>query len=101
MFCHTLALALGMTVAEVQEKVSAEELKWWMAYSRISPISKDRDDYNAALITQAIYNVNRGKSKPLKIDDVRLKWGDTKKSMVRNMKGMIKLLGAVSGLKRS
>lgn len=101
MFCHSLALALGMTVAEVHEKVSGEELRWWMAYNRISPISKDRDDYNSALIAQAIYNVNRGKNKPLKIDEVKLKWGEAKTGMVRNMKGMIKLLSTVGGLRKS
>ena len=90
-----------MTVAEVQEKVSIEELKWWMAYNKISPISKERDDYNFASIAQAIYNVNRGQGKALKIEDVRLKWGEAKKSMVSGMKGMIKILSSVNGLKRS
>ena len=88
MFCHTLALALGMTVAEVQEKVSPEELKWWKAYHSISPIGKERDDYNAALIAQSVLNANS--KKPFKIDDVVLKWG--KKKMIRGAKNIMAIL---------
>jgi hypothetical protein len=89
-----------MTVSEVQEKVSPEELCWWMAYNRISPIGPDRQDYNAALIAQAVYNSNMGKGRRLKLDDVRLKWGEGGKTMIRNMKGMINLLSSVAGLTR-
>jgi hypothetical protein len=100
MFCHTLALALGMTVAEVQEKVSGEELKWWMAYNRISPIGPERQDYNAALIASTVFNSQRTKGKPIEIEDMALKWG-VKKKMIRGAEAIGKLLSSIPIMKRS
>lgn len=87
-----------MTVAEVQAKVSHDELKWWMAYHRVSPISRERDDYNAALIASTMLNCHSTK-KTFSIDDVRLKWGAGKDKMVRGAKNMLNLLRLIPGAK--
>lgn len=69
----TLALQLGKTLGELQETMSASELRLWLAYNKRSPIGEIRADYRAASITSAVINAQGGK---LSIEDARLKWGE-------------------------
>lgn len=59
-----LALALGMTVEEMGERMSARELAEWMAFDRISPIGEDRADLRAGIIASVIANSHRVKGDP-------------------------------------
>ncbi|MNJ40642.1 phage tail assembly protein T [Pseudomonas tussilaginis] len=46
----TLALRLGMTLQDLRERMSAEELFLWMAYNEESPLSDARGDIQASII---------------------------------------------------
>lgn len=50
-----LALRLGMTLQDLRERMSAEELLLWMAYHRESPISDMRGDVQASMIAAAAF----------------------------------------------
>lgn len=52
-----------MTVGELLQRISADELTEWMAYERIAgPLGPDRGDYQAGVIAATIANVNRKKN---------------------------------------
>jgi hypothetical protein len=61
-----LALALGRTVAELEETMSSHELSEWMAFEAIDgPIGNQRADMRAGIIAATIANCHRtAKSKP-------------------------------------
>lgn len=62
-----LALALGMTVGEIEERMTARELTEWMAYYRIDPFDRQRADMGVGIIASTIANANRAKgSRPLR-----------------------------------
>jgi len=64
-----LALALGRTVAELEETMSSSEFSEWLEYYELSPFGAWRDNYHSAQIASLIYNANRGKSNPMGIDN--------------------------------
>ena len=49
-----LALALGSTVRELQQRMDGREFSEWLAYYQISPFGYDRTDFNAATIAATI-----------------------------------------------
>ena len=73
MFWHHLALALGMTVREAMERISEEEFRYWLAFDKISPISKDRDDFLAAMVTTATMQPHTKQT--LRVSDSMPEWG--------------------------
>lgn len=76
------------------EQVGPDELIHWMAYHKTSPISKDRDDLNAALIAQTVANCHS--KRPIKIQDIVLHWG--RKPLHRGanmMKELQRFLGSI------
>lgn len=62
-----MALALGMTVAQVQNTISSRELDLWGRYRKkygpLNPVRKY--DAGAALIASQINNAHGGKARPL------------------------------------
>jgi hypothetical protein len=69
-----LALALGMTVGELSERMGAGELVEWMAYYSIEPFGAERDNLHAGIVASVVANANRDpKRKPVKPDDFMLK----------------------------
>lgn len=62
-----------MTLAELRERVSAEEFDEWRAYDRISPLGDYRTVRQLALLAAVFANVHRGKGQePFEIDDMDL-----------------------------
>ena len=61
MFWHTLALRLGMSVREAQEKIGEDEFNHWLAFNRIQPIGDDRMDVLFAMLSSLTANINRQK----------------------------------------
>lgn len=52
-----LAGYLGMTVGEIETRMTARELVEWELLEKIEPFGEKRADYRAALIAQQIVNV--------------------------------------------
>jgi hypothetical protein len=77
------------------DQIDADELVHWMAYHKTSPLSKDRDDLNAAMIAQTVANCYS--KRPLKIKDFVLQWGG--KQMIRGDKMMTALKGFAEAFK--
>jgi hypothetical protein len=63
MFAFKLALALGRTVDELYDTVSAEEFDRWAEYHSIDPFGEWRADVRSGLIASVIANVNRDPTK--------------------------------------
>ena len=58
-----LALALGMTVAELGQRMPSAELTEWMAFFSLEPWGTEVEDWRAALVASVIANVNRDPKK--------------------------------------
>jgi len=58
-----LALALGMTVAELGQRMSSAELTEWMAFFSLEPWGTEVEDWRAAMVASVIANVNRDPKK--------------------------------------
>lgn len=59
MFWFRLALALGMSVAECQERVSPEEFWEWIAFYRYNPWGEERADLRSGNIAALMANIHR------------------------------------------
>lgn len=69
----TLALRLGMTLQDLREKLSAEELFLWMAYNQESPLSDTRGDIQASIIAASVFQAQGAKVSAV---DLMPKWKD-------------------------
>lgn len=58
-----LALALGMTVAELGERMDSREFSEWMAYYKMEPFGQDRGDIGHAITASVVANANAPKGK--------------------------------------
>ncbi|MBA1195733.1 DUF4035 domain-containing protein [Pseudomonas plecoglossicida] len=61
----TLALRLGMTLQDLRETMSAEELFLWQAYNEESPLSDARGDIQAAIIAASTLQAQGAKVTPM------------------------------------
>ncbi|PLV13088.1 phage tail protein [Pseudomonas guariconensis] len=61
----TLALRLGMTLQDLRENMSAEELFLWQAYNEESPLSDARGDIQAAIIAASSLQAQGAKVTPM------------------------------------
>ena len=68
----SLALRLGRSLNELRQSLTANELKMWIEFDRISPIGDWRGDIHAAQIATAAINAQGGKAT---LDEMILKWG--------------------------
>ncbi|ELY2708344.1 DUF4035 domain-containing protein [Cronobacter sakazakii] len=67
----TLALRLGRTLDELKQTLTSRELRMWIEFDRINPISDRRGDIQAAQISAAVLNSQGAK---VSMDDVILQW---------------------------
>lgn len=67
----TLALRLGRTLYELKQTLTARELRMWIEFDRINPISDRRGDIQAAQISASVLNSQGAK---VSMDDVILQW---------------------------
>ncbi|EOC0421094.1 DUF4035 domain-containing protein [Cronobacter sakazakii] len=70
----TLALRLGRTLHELKQTLTASELRMWIEFDRLNPISDRRGDIQAAQISAAVLNSQGAK---LSLDDLLLQWSAT------------------------
>lgn len=65
-----------MTVAEMLDRISGEELTEWMAYEQAhGPLGPSRGDWLAALVASVVANTARGRrGRQAKVSDFLLKW---------------------------
>jgi len=70
-FLLTLALRLGMTLHDLRERMSADELLLWMAYDRESPLGDVRGDIQASIIAASAFQAQGAKVTAL---DLLPKW---------------------------
>ncbi|WP_261666889.1 DUF4035 domain-containing protein [Erwinia mallotivora] len=82
----TLALRLGRTLHELTSTMTASELKMWIEYDRVSPISDRRGDIQAAQIATAVLNSQGGKAS---MDDLILRWGHQEESDVAGLENFL------------
>jgi hypothetical protein len=60
-FWHTLALALGATVEELQARMSSSEFSSWLAFYRLEPFGEVRADFRTGLLCATVANLVRDK----------------------------------------
>ena len=58
-FYFRLALALGMTVADMLARISSHELNEWRAYYTLEPFGEGVADLRHGIATATLANVNR------------------------------------------
>lgn len=71
----SLALRLGMTLYDLRERMSAEELMLWMAYDRASPIGDVRGDIQTSIIAASGLQAQGAK---VTASDMMPKWAPEK-----------------------
>ena len=75
-----MALALGIPVSELLNRISSHELSEWQAYSILEPFGEGTAFLRTGIIASTIANVNRGKnSKMLGPEDFIPKFGEVEK----------------------
>ena len=62
-FKFRLALALGRTVAELEETISSDELTQWIAFYNMEPFGSERDNIHAGIIASTLANIHGGSKK--------------------------------------
>ncbi|QGU16381.1 DUF4035 domain-containing protein [Leclercia sp. 119287] len=67
----TLALRMGRTLDELKQTLTARELRMWIEFDRINPISDRRGDIQAAQISAAVLNSQGAK---VSMEDLILQW---------------------------
>lgn len=65
-FWHRLALALGGTVAELQDRMPYREFLEWVAFYQIEPWGDVRGDMQTALLAGLTANIHRDRKKQSK-----------------------------------
>ena len=87
-----LALRLGRTLHELKQTLTASELRMWIEFDRINPISDRRGDIQAAQISAAVLNSQGAK---VSMDDVILQWAATEQE--ENNDGLEGFFAALAG----
>lgn len=66
-----------MTVGELSQKMTSDELTEWMAFFQLEPWGTEVEDIRSAIIATVIANANRDpkKQRAFKIEDFMPKWG--------------------------
>ncbi|MCA8213729.1 DUF4035 domain-containing protein [Burkholderia cepacia] len=67
----TLALRLGKSLAELRAQMSSGEFELWKVFDSESPISDDRYDLHAAMVSSAVFQAQGAK---VKIADMMPSW---------------------------
>ncbi|POW57044.1 phage tail protein [Candidatus Pantoea alvi] len=88
----TLALRLGRTLHELKSSLTASELRMWIEYDRLNPVSDRRGDIQAAQIATAILNSQGAK---VKMEDVLLQWQEP--DPVEESSGLEDFFAALAG----
>lgn len=58
-----LALALGMTVGELLQRISSRELSEWMAFFSLEPWGCEVEDWRFGMLASVVANANRDAKK--------------------------------------
>lgn len=69
-----LALATGQPDVRKIMALPSTIIDLWIAYHAIAPFGTERDNLHAGMIAAAVYNVHRGRGKPLQPDDFLLQF---------------------------
>lgn len=75
----TLALRLGMTLQDLRERMSAEELFLWMSYNQESPLSDARGDIQASIIAASVFQAQGAKVSAV---DLLPKWKEESEQVI-------------------
>jgi len=88
----TLALRLGRTLHELKSSLTASELRMWIEYDLLNPVSDRRGDIQAAQIATAVLNSQGAK---VKMEDVLLQWQEP--DPVEESSGLEDFFAALAG----
>lgn len=67
MFYYRLALALHMTVDELLDRTSSQELSEWRAYCSIEPLPNERQEMLLANIAAVLVNAHRDQARSTEV----------------------------------
>lgn len=96
MFLFRLALALGCTVAELNERMTAKELTEWQAYYQLEPWGTWRDNWHFAQFMKLFHDANRGSgSQAAKLSDFMFE--DAETTAIRNARMLKAKLDLMAG----
>lgn len=95
MFRHRLALALGMTISEMNLRMSAGELNQWRAFERLAPFGDIRADLRNGVLCTIVSNALGGRSRP---GDYILEFDPNEKQMTsEDIMGQLRAYAMVHG----
>jgi len=89
-----LALALGCTVGELEQRLTAAELSEWLAYDSLEPIGGMRTDFGFAMLASMYANAHRRSSDaPAKVTDFMPFLNQPKEQTPTDMMAVLKFAG--------
>ena len=74
-----LALKMGATLQELNERMTAKEFSLWCEFYRQQPWGAERDNYHSAMQCSLNANINAPKGKTFSINDFMYQTSDAKK----------------------
>jgi len=89
-----LAIDLGSTLQELNQRMSSAEFSLWLAFHQLQPRGVERDNFHAAIIASTVANTHAPKGKTFKIQDFMHEDAETKKE--RELKSFIGRMRALS-----
>jgi hypothetical protein len=98
-FWHRLAIALGMTLKEVQSRVDSAEFSRWQAYYKVEPFGEERADMRSAVIASTLANIHRGKGKAYTLNDFMIDFSGKEKKSAKEMSDIFSLFAGVHNKK--
>lgn len=80
-----IALDLGCTLGELNQRMSSKEFSLWEAAIQAQPRGVERDNYHSAIIASLLANIHAPKGKRYTIADFMHEDEDTKKQRETQM----------------
>jgi len=68
-----LALDMGMTLTELNSRMSSSEFTLWQAFHQLQPRGVKRDNWHSAQICHLLASIHAPKGKKFKVDDFMYK----------------------------
>jgi len=87
-----LALAFGVPVFELMERMDSVEFGYWIAYSNVDPFGEEIADLRAGTVASTIANCHRVKGAAFKPSDFMVRRGEKSEPRKQTTKQMMQVM---------
>jgi len=91
-FWMKLALAFGVPVFELMERMDSAEFGYWIAYSNVDPFGEEIADLRAGTVASTIANCHRTRGAAFKPSDFMVRRGEKPEPRKQTTKQMMQIM---------